>query len=208
MIKSLATAAAAILALSEPSFAGTDSRITYYPVSGASAKAVYESIREGSPKIAPNAIFAFTAIATKTSSKLNKAGGRCAYASFKTAGFYVYYLPLHHAPSSMPDQLQAKWGNFVEYLLTHEQGHRDIWQGCLAEYDQQTLQLSASTCEDLDRKRESTFNSIKQGCVGQDEAYDVEFRKDVRKHPFVAEALQGTESKSRSSKRGQGNADR
>jgi hypothetical protein len=37
--------------------------------------------------------------------------------------------------------------------------------------------------------REQLFTEIKRGCIAQDEAFDVVFRKEVLREPFVAEAL-------------------
>jgi predicted secreted Zn-dependent protease len=167
------------------------SRNAYYTVQGRTAKEVYESIRSASPRVAPNATFAFTAIATKTNSRLKEAGGACSYGSFKTHGFYVFTLPKHMSPAQLPTATRANWMSFAAYLEAHEHGHRDIWRQCLADYDGQALGLSASNCKELDLRREKLFNRIKRACVAKDEAYDYAFRKEVRKQPFVIEALQG-----------------
>ncbi len=149
------------------------------------------SIRTSAPKVAANATFAFTAIATKTDSKVTQTGGACGYGAFKTSAFYIFNLPQHTAPSELSGATLANWRSFVSYLQAHEQGHRDMWRQCFAAYDSQALRLTASTCEDLDRRREKLFTSIKRKCIAKDEEYDFAFRKDVRNEPFVKEALQG-----------------
>lgn len=161
----------------------------YYPVTGSSAGAVYASIRASAPKIAPNATFAFTLIATKTDKKTAKGGAGCRYTAFATSAAYVFHLPQHVKAQSLPKATRGKWKSFQGYLLKHEEGHRTIWRACFGDYDSRALTLTAKDCEALDRARETLFTEIKRGCLAQDEAYDVIFRKAVLKEPFVAEAL-------------------
>lgn len=192
MIKPASVAIFITLAVSAPAVSGGDgSRQAYYAVGGSTAAEIYESIRQSSPRIAPNAVFAFTAVATKTDNKLAKSEGRCAYRSFVTSGYYVFYLPRHQSPERLASPLLSRWRSFGDYLLKHEQGHRDIWRQCLAAYDKAALSLSAANCEELDRRRDKTFERIKRSCVRKDEAYDFTFRREVRHHPFVQDALQG-----------------
>jgi predicted secreted Zn-dependent protease len=172
--------------LAQGAMAKEKSSVMYYPVSGSNAAAVYANIKTASPKIAPNATFAFTLIATKTDKKTSEADGTCRYISFATSAAYVFHLPQHVKSASLPKATLGKWKNFVSYLHRHEEGHRTIWRECFKIYDAQALTLTAKTCEKLDAMRENFFAKIKRGCVAQDEAYDVVFRKEVLKEPFLA----------------------
>lgn len=165
------------------------SSVAYYPVTGSNAAAVYANIKQSSPKIARNSTFAFTLIATKTDKKSAEDGDGCRYTSFATSAAYVFHLPQHVKSASLPKATLGKWKNFVGYLHRHEEGHRTIWRQCFKDYDAQSLELTAKTCEKLDAAREKLFTKIKRACIAQDEAYDVMFRKEVLKEPFVAEAL-------------------
>jgi predicted secreted Zn-dependent protease len=178
-------------AVATTSFAKTSERsqVVPYPVKGTTAKAIYEDIKKQSPKIAHNATFAFTAIATKTD-KTEKASSKdCSYRRFGTSAVYSFVLPKLHSTKGVPDALLSQWQDFAAYLKAHEEWHRDNWRACLKEYDAEALKLSAKDCKSLDKKRESLFTAIKRKCLAADEAFDFSFRKDVRKHPFVAEAL-------------------
>lgn len=181
--------AAMLLMPAHPAGAAEKSSIAYYPVTGSNAAAVYEDIKRSAPKIAPNATFAFTVIATKTDKKMAEAKGSCRYAGFATSAAYVFNLPQHVKPASLPRTTLGKWKNFVGYLLAHEERHRSIWRGCFQVYDSQALALSAKSCTMLDAAREKLFTTVKRGCVAQDEAIDAVFRKEALKEPFVAEAL-------------------
>jgi predicted secreted Zn-dependent protease len=165
------------------------SSITQYPVTGKTAQLVYDDIKAHAPRVANNATFAFTMIATKTDKKTAKTKTSCRYSSFKTSAIYNFVIPRHSSPAIMPAKTQNKWANFVAYLKNHEAGHRTIWQNCLADYDQQSRSLSADTCDALDAAREKLFTTLKRKCLAEDEAYDVQFRKAVLREPFVAEAL-------------------
>lgn len=179
----------ALAGLVLPAHSQETSRNAYYPVKGHTAKEIYDDIKMSSPKIAPNSTFAFTTIATKTDSTAKQAGDACRFSKFKTSAIYIFNLPQHVAASGLQGKTRAKWQGFVAYLQTHEEGHRDMWRKCFADYDQQALQLEAATCPDLAKKRDKLFTAIKKKCVAQDEAYDVIFRREVLQEPFVKEAL-------------------
>jgi predicted secreted Zn-dependent protease len=167
------------------------SSITQYPVTGKTAVEVYDDIKAHAPRVASNATFAFTMIATKTDKKTAKTKNNCRYSSFKTSAIYNFVIPKHMNPETMAAKTQSKWANFVVYLKNHEAGHRTIWQNCLADYDAQSLALSAKSCDELDVTREKILNGLKRKCLAHDEAYDVQFRKEVLSEPFVAQALRG-----------------
>ena len=180
----------ALLLTSEASAKPTErSQIVPYPVKGTSAKAIYEDIKAQSPKIAPNATFAFTAMATKTDKKEKKSSGACRYSRFETSVIYSFILPTLSSSKGVAKKLAGQWLEFAAYLKTHEEWHRDNWRGCFKDYDATALELTAKDCARLDAQRESLFTAIKRKCIAADEAYDVTFRKEVRNHPFVAEAL-------------------
>jgi predicted secreted Zn-dependent protease len=160
-----------------------------YLVEGKTAGEVYDFIKTKSPRVAGNSTFAFTMIATKTDKKEKMSAKGCSYPRFRTSSIFNYVLPKHKDPSVLKTKTRSKWQAFENYLKVHEQGHRDIWVACFAKYDAAARALLAKDCKALDVLREKTFTSLKRECLKQDEAYDVVFRKDVLKHPFVAEAL-------------------
>ena len=116
-------------------------------------------------------------------------GAGCHYKGFTTSVIYNFFIPQLAGGSTLKAGVAKKWTDFTAYLQTHEEGHRDIWRACFREYDQQAVGLAAKDCDALDSKREQLFTNIKKRCVGEDEAYDVIFRKEVLKHPFMVEAL-------------------
>ena len=188
--ESLSLLAAFSVFVASGSAGATDkSSISYYPVTGKTAAEVYADIKAHAPKIAANATFAFTMIGTKTDFKAKQATDGCRYSRFKTSAIYVFNLPQHSYPAALPAKTRGKWENFVNYLQTHEIGHRSMWQSCFAEYDKAVLKLMSKDCKSLDKERDKAFTTIKRQCVKQDEAYDVVFRKEVLREPFVAEAL-------------------
>jgi predicted secreted Zn-dependent protease len=182
----------ALLAMSSLALAqninGKD-RIVPYPVKGDTAAEIYENIKFVSPRIAPNATFAFTVPYVKTVTKQKKGKAACSYSSFKTSSIFHITLPQLASKRKPPPLLRKQWLSFVDYLFQHEQWHRTNWLGCLKEYDDGALALKAKTCEALDEKREKLFTSVKMRCVQKDEDFDFNFRKEVFKHPFIKAAL-------------------
>ncbi len=179
----------AFAVLAAPVYAKDTSSFIFYPVGGKTAPLVYEDIKKNAPRVAQNATFAFTMIATKTDKAEAKGKSECHYKRFRTSAIYNFVIPRHTNSDDLKPKTRGKWANFVNYLRTHEEGHRTIWQNCLTDYDQQSLALKAETCEELNLAREKILNTLKRKCLAEDEAYDVQFRKAVLKDPFVAEAL-------------------
>jgi predicted secreted Zn-dependent protease len=178
-----------LIALSiTPAFAKTGLRYVVYPVTGNTAQEIYASIKTQSPRIAPNATFAFTAPFFKTVKTEKTSSKGCGYKSFRTSTEFHVTLPNLAVKRAPPPALIKKWKSFVGYLAEHEKWHVDNWTACLKDYDAQAAALTARDCATLDAKREKLFTAIKLDCVAKDEAFDVNFRKDVLKHPFVKEA--------------------
>jgi predicted secreted Zn-dependent protease len=181
--------ALALLLFSSPALAKDSSRTITYPVIGATAAEVYDFIKRRAPRVARNATFAFTMIATKTNSRTAEAKQGCRYTRFNTSAWYAFTLPRHAKPGALAAGTRAKWNGFTAYLKNHEAGHRDIWRMCFSDYDKQALALTSKDCAALDKAREKLFTRIKKACVQKDEAHDVTFRKAVLAQPFVQEAL-------------------
>jgi predicted secreted Zn-dependent protease len=164
-------------------------RIVTYPVTGKTAAEVYDQIKKKAPRVATNATFAFTLIATKTVKPEVQTAQSCRYRSVKTSAIYTIYIPRHTEPALLRSPTQRKWKNFMTYLAQHENTHHLFWEACFKDYDARAKALTASTCAELDGLRESLFTQIKKDCLRQDEAFDVTFRKEVLSEPFVKEAL-------------------
>jgi predicted secreted Zn-dependent protease len=185
-------AACLLLAATVPTLAKDTSRTINYLVEGKSAAEVYDYIKRKAPRIAPNATFAFTTIATKTDKAETKGKEPCRYTRFGTSAIYGFYIPKHKSTKSLPGHTRSKWIGFAAYLQNHEEGHRAIWRECFKSYDEQALGLVAGNCSKLETDREKLFNRIKLECVKQDEAYDVLFRKEVVNTPFMRETQDRT----------------
>lgn len=180
-----------LIALGTPALgaSGESSAVVPYPVKGRTAREIYDDIKLNAPRIAPNATFAFTAMATKTVKAHKVDGAGCHYKGFTTSVIYNFFIPQLAGGSTLKAGVAKKWTDFTAYLQTHEEGHRDIWRACFKQYDAQAVKLTGSDCKDLDVQREALFTVIKQACVQKDEDYDVIFRKAVVNHPFMREAL-------------------
>ena len=115
-----------LLFLAGPALAETSdtSSDVPYPVTGSTAPAIYENIKTGAPRVAPNATFAFTAIATKTIKSHAVEAGECRYKRFQTKAIYNFVLPEHQNTASLGKRLAKTWAEFAAYLKTHEEGHR------------------------------------------------------------------------------------
>jgi predicted secreted Zn-dependent protease len=172
--------------------ANDSSQIVYYGVQGKTAAEVYSYIKTKAPRVAANATFAFTLIATKYDKWEVAKPGSCYYGKHKTSAYYAFHLPRHIKISNLPASTRSKWLTFVDYLKVHEAAHRTIWQKCFADFDTQAKALRAKDCDSLNALREQKFNVAKRLCVQKDEAFDSAFRKQVLLLAFMREALART----------------
>ena len=91
--------------------------------------AAYEDIKKNAPRIAPNATFAFTAMATKTVKSHKVDGSGCSYKGFKTSVIYNFIVPKRDGATPLAKATAKNWEAFVAYLVKHEEGHRDTHVG-------------------------------------------------------------------------------
>jgi predicted secreted Zn-dependent protease len=97
------------------------STVTLYPVTGSSAQLVYDDIKAHAPRVAANATFAFTMIATKTDKREKPSAKACGYDKFKTSAIFNFVLPKHKSPEQLSKKTRIAWADFVFYLKTHEE---------------------------------------------------------------------------------------
>jgi predicted secreted Zn-dependent protease len=171
------------------------SKVITYPVTGKTAKDIHDNIRKVSPKIARNATYAFSIPSVKIDKSHKKTKSSCSFGRYSTRLHFAYVVPKLTTKSGLAPGVAAKWNSFAAYLLEHEKTHGAMWRSCLSAHDAEVRQLSAKTCESLDKKRERMFEAAKKKCVAADEKFDFQFRKEVLKHPFVAEALKAKKDK-------------
>jgi predicted secreted Zn-dependent protease len=98
----------------------------------------------------------------------------CTAVSFEASVDIVFRYPKWVHAGGVPDQLIAKWNNYMKNLTVHENGHRDMAVKAAAELTQSVSKLPpAKSCTDLDREVQ-TLCRLRMKKLNDDEnAYDV-----------------------------------
>ena len=77
----------------------------------------------------------------------------CSADSFRTTIEITFRFPKWVRTDDAPPALVAKWDGYMEHLITHENGHRDMAVRAAAELSRAVAQLPpAASCADLDRE--------------------------------------------------------
>ncbi len=162
--------------------------VIYYPVHGASAKAIKDDIIQHGPRIGGRSAFSFTIPAIKVSKKAVQSGGSCHFKTYRIASVYNFVLPRLAATKGLPRQTQTNWNAFSSYLKAHENQHRQIWLTCLSEFENEARALEASSCDSLEKAATRAFERKKLACLEEDQRLDFYYTKEVLKLPFMREA--------------------
>jgi len=103
----------------------------------------------------------------------NRTPEACTPESFTVTVDIVYQLPKWTRTGNPSGQLEEKWARFMEKLMLHEKGHRDIAVAAANELTGAIAELPpARTCEDLDRAISTLCRSRITRMKKEQKAYD------------------------------------
>jgi predicted secreted Zn-dependent protease len=98
----------------------------------------------------------------------------CAADSFRVTVDVIYYLPKWARLGDAPQQLVDKWDDYMNSLLTHETGHRDLAIEAAADLTRAVAELPpAATCAELDRQVQALGRERMNRLKVDEKEYDV-----------------------------------
>ena len=101
------------------------------------------------------------------------ADGMCSAGSFRPTADITIRYPNWTGREGAPRELAEKWDRYLESLIRHEEGHRDLIIEAVAGLSRAVAELPpAGTCEELDRKIRCLCQEHMQRLREDSEAYD------------------------------------
>lgn len=162
-----------------------------YNVSGRSPADIYRSILKRGPDVNGGRAIAATTAQAVQNHVLEQGPSSCRVTRFKLTFRFDVLLPRLVNASTVTPQDQFLWRQFSEFLKAHELQHTRLWLRCGKELERQVMALRASTCEDLQQKANTTWQSLKPACDKQQVNFDRQQRGVLTSQPFMQQVLSG-----------------
>lgn len=104
----------------------------------------------------------------------------CSAGSFRVFVDITFRYPKWMQTDDVPRPLAAKWDNYMENLVEHENGHRDMAVTAAAELSEAVAAMPpASTCAELDRRVRALFHGRMKRLNDDAHAYDTETQHGI-----------------------------
>jgi predicted secreted Zn-dependent protease len=118
-------------------------KVETYAITGATGRALYESIGERGPKLGPTRAIAHTTFKlTWSRDYVPKKNGACTLAAARPKLVITYLLPKLAKP--LPAAVQARWATFVAGIEAHERVHGEMIKDLVREIEAVSIGLTAA----------------------------------------------------------------
>lgn len=124
----------------------------YYSVSGKTAQEIRNDLNRKTP-IQENGVKydGYTSWFVKWNFWWRESNRRCSITTVKTKVDIQYTLPKLEVAITLPQPLQQKWDNYMQALIAHEAGHKNIGVRAANEIEQKIKNMaSRPTCKQLE----------------------------------------------------------
>ncbi len=99
----------------------------------------------------------------------------CAADSFTVTADITFQVPKWVSTGDAPQPLVKKWDAYIDNLMTHERGHRDMAVEAAADFTNEVAALPpARTCVELDREIHALGQARMKKLLEDQKAYDAE----------------------------------
>lgn len=146
----------------------------YYEISGADEKELRRQMsRNGTPWDDGKTYDSVTTWNVKWDYDYNCSSLGCTVDSFKTVVNVVFRYPKWVRTDDAPQPLIAKWDNYMNNLIIHENGHRDMAVEAAAQLSRTVVDLPAApSSAELDRQVEALSKQLMAKMSADQKAYD------------------------------------
>jgi predicted secreted Zn-dependent protease len=158
-----------------------DENFEYYDIEGTTIAELKQQMRQGGTKWDDGKVYAaLTTWDIRYNYEITEKAGTYSIKSVATDISVVFHLPNRIAVAAAPELLAGQWETYMENLMEHEYGHKDISVKAAAEINQTLASLeSFSSKEKLDNEAKrlvaAKFKRLKELHI----AYDEETRHGI-----------------------------
>jgi predicted secreted Zn-dependent protease len=166
----------------------------YYPVAGATAYDINQSILRHGPKYGGLSAYGVTTYDYKPSATCSYSPGTDAHVgSFKMELEFQIKLPKLSSEQSLRSDVRSTWGKFASFVKSHEETHRRIWMGCAKTAESKIQSLRAKSCSALTSRIDGVLLTMAKSCNKKHEAFDAAEQKRLTRHPFMQKVRNGAQ---------------
>ena len=162
-----------------------------YDVSGRSPVEIYRAILKRGPDVNGGRAIAATTAQAVQSHKLEQGPSSCRITQFRLTFRFHVLLPRLVNASAVTPQDRFLWRQFSDFLKAHELQHTRLWLRCGKELERQVMALRSSSCEDLQRQADRTWQRMKPTCDKQQVNFDRQQRDVLTSQPFMQQVFRG-----------------
>lgn len=165
------------------------SEISYFTVGGRTPAEIYRNILDQGPRV--DGARAIASIATRASQDAGfaESGGACRLKDYVITLDFTIQRPRIANEQVLPQAERAMWQRMNDFIATHEDQHKQVWQGCAANLDQRIASLSAPTCRELGAQAEALWQEMLATCDATQRSFDAEQSLALMRQPFMRRAL-------------------
>ena len=159
-------------------------KYSYYPISGATAEAIYSNMLRRGPHVNGQKAYAATSATTSQDGKLLQAKS-CIVQDYRLRINFVISLPQMKNESMLRPSDRARWRQFAQFLKKHEETHRSIWLGCAQDMENKARAINSPSCAGADAKAAKLWEQMRKTCGREHDAFDAAEQKRLLQQPFV-----------------------
>ena len=164
---------------------------TYYAVSGRTPGEIYAALLRRGPTVQGTKALAVTTADAVERHTMLQTTSACQIVDYRVTFRFVVNLPSIPNEYVLPPQDRQLWQQFSIFLKTHELHHIKLWISCAANLEAQIRALHVSTCEDLSRRADDLWKSMRASCSQNQADFDTEQRTELLQQPFMRKVISG-----------------
>ena len=162
-----------------------------YNVSGRTPAEIYRAIVKRGPTVDGSRAIAATTAQAVQSHTMQQGTSSCRVVDFRLSFRFNVELPRLVNSSGLSPKDRYLWQQFTLFLKAHELKHTQLWLRCGTELEKRVMALRATSCEEVQRRADATWQRMKPGCDKQQSNFDTEQRRELMSQPFMQRVMRG-----------------
>lgn len=187
-----AMALAAALAGSVPATAEIVSKteITYFAVTGKTPAEIYRNILDRGPTVGKDRALAAIGTTATQDGGVEQQGSLCRLTDYVISLDFTITRPKIENEAVLPPADRALWQRMNDFILVHENEHKDVWLACAADIEKTIMALTAPNCDELISKGQAVWAEKLAACDRTQRKWDKDQASELMRQPFMRRALE------------------
>ena len=163
---------------------------SYFKVQGQTPREIYVSLLKHAK--GPGGHDAYATTTTRIYQKTSfTVGSFCSFKNYNITGTFKITLPKLVGTDGATAATKQGWAGFANVLKRHEEHHRELWMGCVRNFEQQVRSMSEKNCGALGSNFKKLWKVMQKNCDAQNAAFDKQEQLNFLRNPFIQTVLRG-----------------